>query len=224
MSQNSHFSESNTTYRSISIWAVASLILGGMTVAGFLIPALTSLALPSVATAMVALWSIHHYELGGRRIAILGIALSVMLAVVIPTWHIERFRAEAPAGTVRLDFSEVASTKNNVVGLEKYEGQRVCLKGYVFPTDRQIGITSFLMSSNGVFGSESGMIGVLLASPQTWTWSYGGQAVTGTLVPNPDFVEGDEEIKSKWILRDSEVRPALSPVQLAYSRRSTRGC
>lgn len=60
----------NNAYRSISLWAVAAFILGALSVSGFLIPALTAFAIPSVVSAVVAFVRIRMHVQRGRRLAL----------------------------------------------------------------------------------------------------------------------------------------------------------
>ena len=211
----------HTAYRAISPWAVAALILGGLSASGFLIPSLTAFTIPSVVCAVVAFIRIRLYEQCGRRLILVGICFSVLFAVVIPPWHAEKYRSEAPEGVVRLDFAEVTSAKPKGADLAAYAGQRVCLKGYVYPTDQQQGITSFLLTLNGQDGPKIVFVGAIFEPPQTWNWSGHPQAVTGTLAMNPSY--DTKNGTPQWVLRDCEVRPSRTPIQLASLVRG-RGC
>ena len=220
MSDDLELDSHDEAYRPLSPWAVGSLVFGAMSALGVLNPMLTGMALLGAACALMAFWAIRKYEVRGRGVARLGFGLSVMYAVVIPWWHLEQFRSEAPAGVIRLDFEKVVSSSPGKADLEAYFGQRVCLKGYVYPTDQYKGITSFYLTRNGTSQRDGDFIGVILASPQTWNWSSQGQSVTGTLIPNPNF-KGEET--PRWILKECEVRPSRCPIQIASRARGT-GC
>ncbi len=217
-------------YRPLSPWAVASLTLAGISVAGFLIPTFSFLTLLSMMSAIVAVREDRNYEMGGRRIALLGLGLSltlgtiltVLLGFVIPAMKIERFQAEAPLGTVRLDFEKVTSINEEEDSLERYMGQRVCLKGYILHTDEHEGIRSFALSTDGDARSTSSHVWVQLTAPLSFRWTPRGHAVTGTLLANPEYIEGGTS--SRWILQQSEVRPVSSKDQLASYRGNGFGC
>ncbi len=222
--------QNSIDYRPISPWAVASLTLAGISVAGFLIPAFSVLTVLSMMSSIVAVREDRLYEMGGRRIALLGLGVSLTLGTiltvlwgfVIPAMKIERFQAEAPLGTVRLDFEKVTSVKDEADRLERYSGQRVCLKGYILQTNEHEGITSFALSTDGDARTASSHVWVQLTAPLSPSWTPRGHAVTGTLVPNLEYIEGGTS--PRWILQQSEVRPVSCRDQLASYRGSGFGC
>lgn len=222
MTHEAEWLSTDQSYRAISPWAVSSLVLGAVSISGFLVPNLTWLAIPGVASAIMTFRSCARYEMRGRRLAIAGVWLSAFFAIVIPMWHIVSFRSEAPANVLRLNFATFDADAPTKADLAAYQGQRVCLKGYAYPVYQPEGITSFAMTHNGKFGQDANSVGVLLAPSHVWSYSFNAQAVSGTLIENPNYEE-DQPGSPKWLLKDSEVRPSRCPVQLSFRVRG-QGC
>jgi len=87
-------------YRAISATAIVGIVLAVVSVITFAHPVFWIVPVVAVVVCLVALWQIarHAPELIGRRAAIIGLALSIVLGIAAPTRHfilVVRSRFEA---------------------------------------------------------------------------------------------------------------------------------
>lgn len=145
--------------------------------------------------------------------AIIGLSAACLSGTGIQHW--KWYQAEAPADAIRLDFDVITTKQLRLAELRSHVGQRVCLKGYIYPTHEQE-FSTFLLSPNGATRSRYRLAGAVLPRGSTFHWTAGPVAVTGVL---SELTPGSE-MEPMWILRDCEVCEAKSPWQLARNRRS----
>jgi hypothetical protein len=96
----SEISPDEVEYRSLSPWAVISLVLGIASAVAFAAPLLLAIPILGVMAAAIAIWQIsaEGSELTGRRAAVWGLALSVCFGVGAVTDRIAtRWRLESEA-------------------------------------------------------------------------------------------------------------------------------
>lgn len=204
------------TNRRLSPWAIISAICGLASAIAFFVPAAVVIASISLAAGAVALRAIRKHDHPGRGVAYFGIAASLAMSTAAIAWHVARFRSEAPEGCVRLNFSSL--TNDNQHALVSFSGQRICLKGYAYPTRFPVG--TFVFTSDEARTLES-MIIVQLPAGETWSWRPEALAVSGTLVENP--ARATDPIQPRFILTHSIIRPSRTPLQLANRVRNS-GC
>ena len=114
-------------------------------------------------------------ELGGKWLALSGFALSFLFLASGSTLHAYNFATEVPEGHRRVNFYSDISQKGLVVedgttqlhpDIRALDGQKIFLKGYMYPTRQTEGLTAFLLvkdSEKCCFGGQpeiSDMIGV----------------------------------------------------------------
>lgn len=140
--------------------------------------------------------------------AIIGLSAACLSGTGIQHW--KWYHSEAPADAIRLDFDAITTKQLRLAELRSHVGQRVCLKGYIYPTDEQE-FSSFLFTPNGASRHRHRVAGAILPAGASIHWTQGPVAVTGVL---SELTPG-EDLDPMWILRDCEVRMATSPFQLA---------
>jgi len=215
-------------YSPISLMAVTSLLLGVLCILGLIFPLIAIVAVPGVIFGIAAKSAIHHYELGGQKLARLGIRLSLIFGILTPVWYEIRFHSEALPGYKRVNFLEIIQDrKHSESRLAALVGQNVCLKGYALLRSRENELKSFPMSyhrTSSGFGSKDDpeeIVLVKLLEGKFWKWRYEAIAVSGTLARNPD-AQTDPEAP-KFILEQSEVFEARTSDGLLLSGGGGRG-
>lgn len=144
--------------------------------------------------------------------AIIGLSAACLSGTGIQHWR--WYQAEAPADAIRLDFDAITTKQLRLAELRSHIGQRVCLKGYIYPTHEQE-FSSFLFTPNGASRHRYRVAGAFLPTGASVHWTRSPVAVTGVL---SELTPG-EELDPMWILRDCDVRMAQSPFQLASGPR-----
>ncbi len=214
--------------------AVASGMLGLVSILGLMLPVFAFFAVPGVAFGIAARVAIRKYELKGILLAKAGLTLSLIFGMVSPiwaiTWYEIRFRSEALPGYRRVNFLEIMKDrKHSESRLAARVGQNVCFKGYELDPGR-VKRDTFRMScqrpSSG-FGSKANpedVVLVKLPEGKFRKWRYEMIAVSGTLVRNPAAYSQSKA--PKFILEQSEVFEArtLDGSILSSSSRGEGGC
>ncbi len=147
-----------TGYRWLNPWAVASVVFGLLSILTVLGWKLGLIPLVGISLGLLALWQIRRAgeEMLGFRVAIVGIALSVVMWSAGYGRLIYLYYNEAPPGYRFVTYDELHSDPakpNEPIPKLAYElvETRVFLKGYMYPGRQQTGITEFLLSrDNGV--------------------------------------------------------------------------
>ena len=206
-------------YSPISKRAVTSAGLGVFCILGFIFPTLAWLAIPGVVLGCVALKSIRHYELSGRKLARRGIQLSLVCGMLAPFWHLAwyeiRFHSEALPGYQRVSFGEIVNDRKNFESrMESLLGQNICFKGfaiYAGQGSHKHQFELYYSQPRGGFGFQPGhreVVSVQLPRGKSWEWNHQSIAVSGKLVRNPD-AKSDPEAP-QFLLEQSAVFPALT--------------
>jgi hypothetical protein len=143
------------SYRPVPPLAPISLFLGICSLAGFAgIPCL-AIGFVGGVIGMIALWQIRRAtgELGGTVVAALGVVLSSGLFVAASGYHAYSYVTELPEGHQRVNFTELS--KHEPIFSEgklhvdpevaALDGQPIYIKGYMYPTRQQTGISEFVM-------------------------------------------------------------------------------
>ena len=185
------------SYRALSSSAVASCVLGALSVStllsyeyGLVLGAIPILAL---LLGVYALWTISRnpMELTGKWLAQLGVMSGAFFLVT--GWALAGYvyATEVPPGYERLTYSDLQPDPDQprqIVpeGIEKWDGKRVFIKGYVYPGAQQENIKKFVLCrDNGdcCFGGSpklTDMVLVELADPLRLTYSKRVQRLAGT--------------------------------------------
>ncbi len=152
-------------YRSMSKASAISLALAILSITGLLFPALLGAAATAIGLGLVGLRNVRRYpnELTGRKIAITGIVLGLVLLAGGTALHSYIYMTEVPDGYQRISFEQLQPARGDQHtdpgGLPfDLDGKRVFVKGYVHP---------------GV--SDMGEIKKFILVPDMGTCCFGGQ-------------------------------------------------
>ena len=166
-------------YRSLSATAVVALLFGVLSIVAILPDYWTPKAVPAVgmALAIAAIVQIRSRsdELSGVRPAMIGLGLSAFFLVGGSAFTVYSQIAEVPEGCTRIAYEQLKPTADRPNAAPEsaraFNGERVFIKGYMFPTDHDSGITRFVLcrdSGDCCFGGNpplSDMIFVQLKEP-----------------------------------------------------------
>ena len=187
----------NFGYKPIPPLAPVSALLGIVALSGLLSPLGLVFAVFGSVLGFVALLQIKNSEgdLGGGKLATLGLATSALLLVGGTALHIYTYKTEVPEGYQRVSFGADISKKGFVVedgegkahpDIAALQGKPLFLKGYMYPEGQPDGITSFILCrDNGqcCFGGQpklTDMIKVKLTKGMTAKYDPNMVSVAGT--------------------------------------------
>jgi Domain of unknown function (DUF4190) len=180
-------------YRALSTAAVASLVLGLLSVLALLDWWLALIPFAGVVLGIVALRKIRSQpqEYTGRAAAIIGIFLATLFCLG-GFGRLSYIRAtEVPAGYERVDYSllqpQPDDPPNSIPPEAKaLDGKKIFIKGYVYPGLRKDGITQFLLvrdQGTCCFGGNpkiTDRIQVALSDPKGFAFSGSLFKIAGT--------------------------------------------
>jgi hypothetical protein len=142
-------------YRPVPPLAPISLFLGFCALAGFVGVPCLAVGVVGLIVGALALWQIRRAQgdLGGRGIALLGVGLSAILLVAGSSYHAYAYVTEVPDGFERVSFVDLAAkvptfeagTVHVAPEVAALDGKPIFIKGYMYPTGRQTGITEFVL-------------------------------------------------------------------------------
>ncbi|MCE9608539.1 MAG: DUF4190 domain-containing protein [Planctomycetia bacterium] len=180
-------------YRALSGSAVVSLILGIVSVVSLLdFWILKVVPILGIVAGLGALRTIRRQpdELSGRNVALAGVGVSAFLLFAGSAWSGYSYAVEVPEGYQRIDYTMLKhpeeSRKNSVSpAAQALEGKKVFLKGFMFPTAHDKGLTRFVLCrDNGdcCFGGQpppSDMVFIQLKTPLQATFTTKIRHVAG---------------------------------------------
>lgn len=183
-------------YKPIPPLAPVSALLGVCALSGLLSPLGLVFAVIGLALGFIGLRQIQRAEgdLGGRKLATLGVTMSAGLLVGGTGLHVYWYQTEVPDGYQRISFGADISKKGFVVedgegqahpDIAALDGKPLFLKGYMYPEQRLDGISSFILCrDNGqcCFGGQpklTDMIKVKMTEGQTARYSDHMVSVAG---------------------------------------------
>ena len=187
------------SYRPTPPTALVALITGLLSLIALLTPVALPLSLIGIALSLLALRTIRAAagELSGKVISQIGLILGILSLTGGLSWHSYAYATEVPEGYQRISFTQDISKKGFVFrnGVNSYhedvkalDGQKVFLKGYMYPDGRIEGIRNFIFckdSGDCCFGGSpklTDMMEVIVAeNVQPATFTTGLVAVAGTL-------------------------------------------
>jgi len=137
------------------VLAPVSLAIGVLSIVGFVAPAGLVVAIIGVAVGTVCYLQIKRSagELGGKALAVAGLVLSSFFLLSGSGLHAYTYATEVPEGYERMSFAWLARQEPVVRGADfelhpdalALDGKKVFVKGYMYPTRQQTGITRFVL-------------------------------------------------------------------------------
>jgi hypothetical protein len=143
-------------YKPIPPLAPVSALLGICALSGLLSPLGLAFAIFGFALGFMALLQIQRAEgdLGGRKLAGLGVVMSGVLLVSGTALHIYWYKTEVPEGYQRISFGADISKKGFVVedgegrvhpDIAALDGKKLFVKGFMYPEQNPEGISTFVL-------------------------------------------------------------------------------
>lgn len=139
-------------YRALSSAAVASLVAGVLSILSLLSVMFWVLPVCGLLLGLVALHRIRSYplELAGKQLAIAGVALSALFWATGAGWLTYVYITEVPDGYQRISYEQLqpeGSAPPNAIpkSATMLDGQRVFIKGYMYPGAQQHGIRELVL-------------------------------------------------------------------------------
>ena len=221
--------ETDFGYRPIPMSAIVGGILALVSISALLLWLAIPLAVVAAVICLIATVQIlrSRGEFAGLWLAGGGLALSLLMAVGGILLTVHRYQTEIPEGYQRVSFARDIAARG--VGYQEQEGrmllmipnevkeldgQRVYLKGFMYPQGRAYDITNFVLCKDNAqccFGGQPAlqdMIGVRMNGKHTAVYSTSLMGVAGTLKLNADYHGG--ELEPIYLLEADYVAPALT--------------
>jgi hypothetical protein len=139
-------------YRALSTAAVASLIVGLLSILAILDWPLVMIPVVGVVLASFAWLKVKRRsdELTGAGLAAAGLALSAFFLLAGPAWLSYVYLTEVPEGYARISYAELQpdpAEPGQLVPPEalELEGKKIFIKGFVYPGRQSEGIREFLL-------------------------------------------------------------------------------
>ena len=180
-------------YRSISAQAVVALILAIVSLTAIFFVGLVFLPLIGIIVGLLALRTIRQRpdELTGGGMAATAVAICVLSAVASISWSAWVYVTELPDGYERIGYAELQPVEETGLPVSKrsleLNGQRVFVKGYIYPDDRGARVRQFVLVPDlgtCCFGGQpklTDMIEVTLKEPLATGYSMIQKKLGGTL-------------------------------------------
>ncbi len=194
--------ENSFAYRPVPALAPITLVCGLLGLLGFLTEFILPVALLGLALGLACWRQFQKFpeEFSGQNLLRSGMVLCSLCLVGGTAWHVYDYRNEVPEGYRRVSFVKDISRKEFVVrdGRQEFhedvaalEGEKLFLKGYIYPPEQMDGLTSFILckdSGQCCFGGNpklSDMIHVVIADDtDPATYYQGLVSVAGTFKLN----------------------------------------
>jgi hypothetical protein len=144
-------------YRPVPLLAPLSFFLGLLSALGYLGLLVIPIGLVGVIVSAVCILRLRKFrgEYGGMWLAVSGFIMSLVFFSSSAGIWAYGYRTEVPEGCRRLNFTEDISSKGFVVEkgrkdffvpeVKALDGQKVFIKGYMYPTNETRGLKSFLL-------------------------------------------------------------------------------
>jgi hypothetical protein len=198
-------------YRPVPVLAVIAMVLGVLSVMAFFGVTGMFVAAFGIIISMISLLKIVRSggALGGKRLAVLGLACSVLFLGTGMAYQRHLYLNEVPAGFERISFVHDISRKEPLLVVDQQRrvnpeiellvGKKMFLKGFMYPTGQSSDIDSFLLVKDSkacCFGGEpalTDMIGVVMQGGKTVDYSQSRVSVAGEFELNTGFKGGKNE-------------------------------
>ncbi|MEX0867549.1 MAG: DUF3299 domain-containing protein [Pirellulales bacterium] len=141
-------------YRAMSSAAVAALAVSLLSGVAFLAPSLIVVPVVGVLISCYAIAAVHQRreELTGGLLAKTALVVSVLCLVGSLTMHGTIYLTEVPDGYRRISYRELDYVRSDKetqrlipAAADALDGEKVFIKGYIYPGSQKRGIRSFLL-------------------------------------------------------------------------------
>jgi hypothetical protein len=144
-------------YRPVPLLAPLSFLLGLLSALGFLGLLMIPIGLVGVVVSAICVVRLRKFrgEYGGMWLGVSGLVMSLVFFTSSAGIWAYGYRTELPEGFRRVNFTEDISQKGFVLekgrtemfhpDVKALDGQKVFIKGYMYPTNETKGLKSFLL-------------------------------------------------------------------------------
>ncbi|MEK6249464.1 MAG: DUF4190 domain-containing protein, partial [Planctomycetales bacterium] len=179
-------------YRALCSAAVTSVLFGLLSAFAFLSIYLCIIPLLGILMGIFALFQIRQRsdELVGKTFAVAGIALSSLMLITSMAYITYVYLTEVPVNHERINYRQLQPVEGSAEPFppraEDLDGEKVFIKGYVYPGAQHKGIKQFLLvrdRGDCCFGGNpkvTDRIQVTLADPLRLNFSTREHKVAGT--------------------------------------------
>lgn len=188
-------------YRSISALAVTALLIGLVSLVGILAVIMLPIALIGLGLGVVAAMSVRRNNATqtGFPLAVMGIVLCITSLVAGGGRYVYDEYINLPEGYMPVAFGVLQKQPGQPLGQPipdsalDLDGEKVLLRGYVYPHAQQRGLTRFVLVPDFdtcCFGGQpelTDMVEVKLQEPLTVDFSYNRRKIGGTLKVHTDL-------------------------------------
>lgn len=168
-------------YRPVPVLAPVSLSLGLLSALGFMGILVVPIGLIGMIVSLICILRLRKFrgEYGGMWLAVAGLFMSTAFFSTSAGLWAYTYKTEAPPDCRRLNFNDDISRKGFVSShgkmdfhpdVQKLDGQRVFIKGYMYPTKQITGLTSFLLVKDNAqccFGGNPAITDMILVDMDT---------------------------------------------------------
>ncbi len=143
-------------YRAIDPRSVGSVVLGGLSILAYFHWGFLALPLGAIVLGAVGLWQFARVEGASVSVVLssIGIGLAVVLGGGSYAWSTYLYYTQAPPGYIPIAYETLHSEDPEILIPEtahELDGERVFIRGYMYPGRQQTGIHQFVLSrDNGV--------------------------------------------------------------------------
>lgn len=170
---------SEFNYRPVPVLAPVSLTLGLLSALGFLGLLAIPIGLVGTFVSVICILRLRKFrgEYGGMWLAVAGLMMSFVCFTTSGGLWAYGYKTEVPDGFRRLNFMADISSKGFVVDKKKadifhpeikaLDGQKVFIKGYMYPTKEIRGLRTFLLVKDNAqccFGGNPAMQDMILVN------------------------------------------------------------
>lgn len=198
-------------HKPICLIAVASIFAALLSTSAFVFAPLIVVAIFTIPMSLLAVRTIRKYELSGRNLSMVAMAVATLSAAGSPAWHGYLSVSETLPGYARVRFDP-----EDTGALDSLDGKKVCVKGYSLYFGGDPEVRSFLLSPDGNYRKETAAITVVLSG--SWRHEYDPIAVSGILRVDPSSTVP----RKRYTLSAVKVSTAKTSDKLAA--RSSEGC
>jgi hypothetical protein len=165
-------------YRPVPVLAPVSLLLGLLSALGFVGIVVAPLGLIGIVVSLLCIVRLRKFrgEYGGMWLAVTGLVLSFVFFTTSAGLWAYTYTTEVPPDYRRLNFNDDISKKGFVKAdggkaidfhqdVKQLDGKKIFLKGYMYPTKKTNGLSSFLLVKDNAqccFGGNPAITDMIL--------------------------------------------------------------
>ncbi|MGI9516243.1 MAG: DUF3299 domain-containing protein [Pirellulaceae bacterium] len=205
-------------YRSLSKAAVGGTIFAFLGLGYLLATPLILLPVIGLGLSWIGVTNVRRFpeELVGRKLAKIGLVLSILLLAGGTAWHTYVYMTEVPEGYERISFRMLKPDRKSQLpyspNAEELDGTKVFLKGYVRPGTHRTNLRDFILV--GDFGSccfggnpeITDVVAISIQGEERVNYSLRVRKIAGTFRLNRRAAPTDEkEVPKVYYQIDAEI-------------------